>query len=304
VKKKLQQKEHRDFIGYASVLTAAAFWGASGIFVKLIDDNEAVSATALAFWRDLATFICLLLSGLVIMPGKLRIRRSDWRYLAGMGASLGAFHILYNLSILLNGAAVTTIQQAIMPAIVTLVAWYLWQEALSLRKISAILLAFAGAFLVAGLTEIKSGEFTLSGLLLGLCVPCLYAGWNLFGKKLRMQYDSLVVLVFAFGIASLLLLPIQFFIPQPWPIQPTTWLWFAGLIMLSTLSAFFLYAVGIGRLQASIASILLMSEIAFAVLYAYILLDERLVMTQILGSILVIAGVFQLLAPQRRIGGT
>ena len=42
-----------------------------------------------------------------------------------------------------------------------------------------------------------------------------------------------------------------------------------------------------------------MSEIAFAVVYAYLLLDERLVMTQILGSILVITGVLQLLGPQR-----
>jgi len=132
----------------------------------------------------------------------------------------------------------------------------------------------------------------------------LYAAWNLFGKKVRMQYDSLVVLIFAFGIASVLLLPVQFFIPQPWPIQPVTWLWFAGLILISTLSAFFLYAVGIGRLQASIASILLMSEIVFAVFYAYLLLDERLVTTQILGSVLVITGVLQLIGSQHSTRGT
>jgi drug/metabolite transporter (DMT)-like permease len=282
-------------IGYAAVLSAAALWGASGVFVKYIADNEAMSAIALAFWRDLTTFICLLLLGLATLPGKLRIKRSDWRDMAGMGACLGAFHIFYNLGILINGAAVTTIQQAIMPAIVTGVAWYLWQEALTLRKILAILLAFAGAVLVAGLADIKSSSFSLSGLLLGLSVPCLYAGWNLFGKKVRMQYNSLVVLIFAFGIASVLLLPLQFFVRQPWPIQTTTWLWFTGLIGLSTLSAFFLYAVGIGRLQASIASILLMSEIAFAGFYAYFLLGERLVMTQMLGAVLVVAGVLQLL---------
>lgn len=293
--KKSSSKSAQVLIGYATVITAAAFWGASGVFVKLIADNEAVSATALAFWRDFATFSCLLLLGLATIPGKINVKRSDWRDMAGMGASLGAFHIFYNLSIMLNGAAVTTIQQAIMPIIVTIVARYLWQEALTLRKIMAILLAFAGAVLVAGLADIKSGSFTLSGLLLGFSVPCLYAAWNLFGKKVRMQYNSLVVLIFAFGIASMLLLPLQFFVPQPWPLQPTTWLWFAGLIGLSTLSAFFLYAVGIGRLQASIASILLMSEIAFAVFYAYLLLGERLMMPQILGAILVVTGVLQLL---------
>jgi len=213
--------------------------------------------------------------------------------MAGMGASLGLFHVFYNLGIMLNGAAVTTIQQAIMPVIVTVAARLLWQEALTARKISAILLAFAGAVLVAGLPDVKSGDFSILGLLLGLLVPCLYAGWNLFGKKVRMHYDSIVVLIFAFGIATLLLLPLQFFVAQPWPIQPAAWLWFAGLIGLSTLSAFFLYAVGIGRLQASIVSIVLMSEIAFAVFYAYVLLGERLTLSQLLGSVLVVVGVLQ-----------
>ncbi|MCP4627871.1 MAG: hypothetical protein GY850_30795 [bacterium] len=40
---------------------------------------------------------------------------------------------------------------------------------------------------------------------------------------------------------------------------------------------------------------LLMSEIAFAVFYAYLLLGKRLIWIQILGAILVIAGVLQLL---------
>lgn len=265
------------------------------MFVKLIAANELISATALAFWRDFATFICLLLIGLVVIPAKIWIKRSDWPYMAGMGACLGLYHIVYNLSVILNGAAVTTVQQALMPAIVTVVAWYFWREAFNSRKILAIILALAGAVLVAGPAEIKTSGFTLHGLLIGFCVPCLYAGWNLLGKKVRMQYDALVVLIFAFGIAAVMLLPLQFFIHQPWPIQPTTWLWFAGLIGLSSLGAFFLYAVGIGRLQAGNASILLMSEIAFAVFYAYLLLNERLVFTQIAGSVLVVIGVLQLI---------
>ena len=281
--------------GYAAVIAAAALWGTSGIFVKLLESNEAVSATALAFWRDFTTFICLAALGIATVPGKIRINRSDWRDMFGMGASLGLFHIFYNLGVMLNGAAVTTIQQAIMPVIVALAAWYLWRERLTFQKIFAILLAISGAVLVAGLNDLKSDHFSISNVMLGFSVPCLYAAWNLFGKKVRMHYEALVVLIFAFGIASLLLLPLQFFIDQPWPVQPISWIWFTGLIGLSTLSAFFLFAVGIGRLQAGIVSILLMSEIAFAVFFAYLVLGERLIWTQVLGAILVIAGVAQLL---------
>ncbi len=295
MKSKLQHINTTAITGYAAEITAAAFWGASGVFIKLIADNGAVSATALAFWRDTATFICLLTAGLMAFPGKIRIKRSDWCLMAGMGASLGIFHIFYNVGIMLNGAAVTTVQQAVMPAIVTIAARYLWQEPLTGRKTLALLMAFAGTVLAAGLADFKTGGFSLYGLLIGFCVPCLYAAWTLFSKKSRMQYGALVVLIFAFGIASSLLLPLQFFITQPWPIQPRTWLWFAGLIGVSSLAAFYLFAVGIGRLQASIASILLMSEIAFAVFYAYLFLGERLTMSQIAGAILVVGGVLQLL---------
>ena len=62
-------------VGYAAVLTAAALWGASGIWVKFIADNETVSPTALAFWRDFATFLCLLLVGMATMPERLKIDR-------------------------------------------------------------------------------------------------------------------------------------------------------------------------------------------------------------------------------------
>ena len=295
MKTRLQQINASSVTGYAAVIAAASCWGAAGIFIKLIAANQTVSATALAFWRDTATFICLLFVGLMTIPGKLHLQRSDWYLMAGMGASLGLFHLFYNVGIMLNGAAVTTVQQAVMPAIVTIAARYLWQEPLTTRKILALVSAFAGTILVAGLADLKASGLTLSGLLTGLSVPCLYAGWNLFGKRLRMQYDALVVLIFAFGIAAAVLLPLQFFTTQPWPVLPLSWLWFAGLIVLSTLTAFYLYAVGIGRLQASIASIVLMSEIAFAVFYAYLFLEERLTLSQIAGAVLVVGGVLNLL---------
>ena len=45
---------------------------------------------------------------------------------------------------------------------------------------------------------------------------------------------------------------------------------------------------------ASVASILVMSEIAFVAVYAYILLGERLTVSQILGAVLVVGGVLLL----------
>ena len=66
-----------------------------------------------------------------------------------MGASLGAFHVFWNLAVLLNGAAVATVQQAATPAIVVVIARMVWRESLTWRKLLAIVLTFAGTVLVS-----------------------------------------------------------------------------------------------------------------------------------------------------------
>jgi DME family drug/metabolite transporter len=283
-----------DVIGSLAVLLAAACWGTSGVFVKFIAAAMDISALALAFWRDITTF-ALLFAGLALLrPAWLRVQRADLRWLVALGASLGIFHVFWNLGVLLNGAAVATVQQAAMPAIVAVAAWAIWRESLTWTKIAAILLTFVGTVLVSGLEVLGQAQLSLGGLLIGLGIPVMYAAWNLFGKKVRETYNPITTLTYAFGFGALVLLPFQFFTPQPWPTPPAAILSFAGLIALATIVPFSIYTFALGRLPASVATILAMSEIAFVAVYAYVLLGERLTASQILGAVLVVAGVLLL----------
>jgi DME family drug/metabolite transporter len=284
--------------GYLAVLLATACWGTSGIFVKYIVASSDVTALALAFWRDLLTFLTLLTGMRLLRPGWLRVRRRDLAWLAALGGSLGVFHVFWNLGVMINGAAVATVQQAAMPAIVAVAAWLIWREPLTWRKVLAIALAFAGTVLVSGLDALGQVELTPGGLLVGLGIPVTYAGWNLLGKKIRAHYNALTVLTYAFGFGALVLLPLQFFTPQPWPVPPVTWLWCAGLIGVATITPFSVYTFGLGHLPASVASILAMAEIPIVAVYAYVLLDEQLTSSQVLGATLVVGGVLLLI--QRR----
>jgi drug/metabolite transporter (DMT)-like permease len=247
IESKVEAPASSDLIGSLAVLLAAAMWGTSGIFVKFVAADTGISALALAFWRDVTTFAVLLIClGLLrlFLPGHawLPVRRADLRWLIALGASLGTFHVFWNLGVFLNGASVATVQQAAMPAIVAVVAWFIWRETLTWSK----------------------------------------------------TYDPFTTLTYAFGFGALVLLPFQFFIPQPWPVPPSAFLWFTGLIVVSTIVSFSSYTFALGRLPASVASILAMSEIAFVTVYAYVLLDERLTTSQILGALLVVAGVLLL----------
>ena len=216
-----------------------------------------------------------------------------------MGASLGAFHVFWNLAVLLNGAAVATVQQAATPAIVVVIARLVWRESLTWRKLLAIVLTFAGTVLVSGIGETSAAPFTIVGLAVGLCLPIGYAGWTVFGKSVRGPYNPLVTLTYGFGFGALTLLPLQFFVEQPWSAPASFWLGFAGWVA-QTIIAFGAYIYGLGKLPAGIASILAMSEIAFVGLYAYFLLGERLAWTQIFGVALVVVGVLSLVSRRER----
>jgi len=288
--------------GYLAVLLATACWGTSGIWVQFIVDTSGISALALAFWRDFTTFLVLLLGLRLLHPAWLEVNKRDLKWLIGLGGSLGIFHVFWNLGVLVNGAPVATVQQAAMPAVVAIVASLIWAEPLTGRKIVAIILTFVGTVLVSGVDVLGQTGITLGGFLIGLGIPLSYASWNLFGKRVRGDYNPATTLTYGFGFGALVLLPFQFFTPQPWPVPTETFLWFAGLISVATILAFSLYTFALGRLQASVASILAMAEIPIVAVYAYFLLGDRMSLDQIVGAVLVIAGVVMLSWPKKKEG--
>lgn len=279
-----------DLVSYVAVVISAAFWGTSGVFIKFISTETQISALALAFWRDFTTFILLFAIVGLLRPSWLRVQLTDLGWLATMGGILGIFHVFWNIGVMFNGVAVATVQQAAMPAIVALVAWLFWREPITSSKILAIILAFLGTVLVSGL-EVMGQEISISGLLEGFSIPILYAGWTLSTKKVREKYNPITTLTYTFLFASLVLLPFQFFTIQPKLVSSIAWIWFSGLILVSTIAGFSIYVFALGHLQASVASILAMSEIVFVAIYAFILLDEHLTTSQILGAALVMGSV-------------
>ena len=287
-------QDRSDLVSSLAVLLAAASWGLSGVFVKLIGVEVEISALALAFWRDLVTFLVLFAGVGLFRRDWLRVQRADLRWLAALGGSLGIFHVFWNLGVFINGAAVATVQQAAMPAIVAVIAWLIWRESLTWTKIVSIILTFLGTVLVSGLDVLGQADLSVSSFLVGLAIPVTYAAWNLFGKRARENHNAFTTITYGFGFGALVLLPLQAFTPQPWPVPLAALTWFAGLIIIATLIPFLVHTYALGRLPASVASILLMSEIAFVAAYAYILIGERLTASQLLGAALVVGGVLLL----------
>jgi drug/metabolite transporter (DMT)-like permease len=286
--------------GILLVVLATAFWSTSGLFISLVVDGSGISPWGLAFWRDLGTFTCLFVGLALFRPFLLQVRRRDLPWLAAMGAiSIGLFHVMWNMAVLINGVSVATVIQSNAPIFVTTMAWLLWREPLTRRKIIAVGLAFTGTVLISRLDGLGQVQITLAGLLIALGAAVAYGGFSLFGKKLTGDYSPWTILVYVFGFGALALLPFQIGVAMPWPLPLPMLTCFAGLVLVSTISGFALYTTGLRQLQASVAAITATTEVPFASMLSYIVLGERLDGWQFLGAVLVVSGVILLSWPRR-----
>jgi drug/metabolite transporter (DMT)-like permease len=291
----------RSWLGILLVVLATVFWSTSGIFISFILRGTDMAPVGLAFWRDLGTFICLFIGLAIFAPNLLRVKRKDLPWLIAMGAlSIGFFHVLWNTSIMLNGVGIATVIQSTAPLFVTIAAWRLWKETLSLAKIIAIALAGTGVYLIARPESWGNVEITLFGVFIGLLSAIFYGSFSLFGKRLTGDYNPWTILVYVFGVATLVLLPFQFTQPIPWPVSSQLVLSFIALILLTTISGFALYTAGLQRLPASVASITSNTEVPFAAILAYLILGERMSPVQIFGTLMVIIGVILVSIPRAR----
>ena len=280
--------------GLSLVIAATAMWSTSGTFIALIKRSTGISAQGLAFWRDLSTFLCLFIGVRLIQPAWLRVDRRDLPKLAAMGAvGIGGFHILWNLSVELNGVPVATVLQYNAPVFVALVSWLLWREVFSWPKLVAIGLALAGTVIISDPSSLGSAPITPLGLLIGLGTSVAFGAIALISNQWIGHYSRWTVLLYVFGFGMLATVPFQFSTPLV-PIWPLPWMGvgaFVGLVLLTTILGFGLYAAGLRRLPASVATLVATMEVPFAAVVAYFVLNEILNTWQMLGAALIVAGV-------------
>lgn len=288
-------------LGLGLVVAATACWSTSGVFINLIVANSGITPTGLAFWRDLGTFLCLFGGLALTKPELLRVKAYDLPWLIAMGAlSIGMFHVLWNTSVVAIGASVATVIQSNAPVIVAVLAWVFWREPLTWRKIASIVLAGIGTALIYLIDQEGAVNVTPSGLAIALAAAVGYASFSLFGKKLSGSYSSWTILVYVFGVATVVLIPFALRSDVPWQAPPRVIAYLAGLVLLTTLSGFALYTIALGKLQASVAAITANTEILFASVLAYFLLGERLSVYQVLGALLIVGAVVLVSLRRRR----
>jgi drug/metabolite transporter (DMT)-like permease len=267
--------------------------------------NYQLPALVLAFWRDGFVALTLVTVLGITRPGWLRVQRRDLLYFLIYGFVLAVFNALWTNSVVLNGAAVSTVLVYSSAAFTALLGWWLLKESLGWIKILAVMLCLGGCVLVAGAYEAAVWRSNWLAIFTGVISGLAYAVYSLMGRTAAQRgLNAWTTILFTFAFAACFLLMFNLLAGGKLPgtaAQPADLLWlgnaWAGwgvlflLAAVPTVAGFGLYNVSLGYLPSSIANLILSTEPVFTAVIAFLVLKEQLSVIQIVGSLLILGGV-------------
>ena len=248
----------------------------------------------IAFFRAAFSALFLLLGLSILRPEWLRIEWRDLPLLISFGLfGVALFFFVYVSAIDRVGMAVGAVLLYTAPAWVTLISWRFLGETIAPRQWLALVLAFAGCALVAGIYDLHQVRVNGLGILFGLASGLTYGLYSVFNKAGVRKYPPWTVLLYGMLVGALVLLLAQDLSEIARALQsPGAVAWLVALALLPTLGSGLAFATGLRFVPVSAASVVANLEPVIATLLAYLILGEVMSGWQALGGVLVIAGAF------------
>lgn len=259
-------------------------------------------ALLLAFWRNLLVCVALVLTLSLIRRSLLTIRVSQIGFYVFYGLVLALFNSIWVLSVQANGAAVATVLAYSSAGFTAILAFWLFREKLGLPKLVAVILSLSGCVLVSNAYSREMWKLNPLGISTGILSGLLFAGYTLIGKEAAMRDISpWTSMLYSFAFGSMFMMIFNLFPVLPGaagslkslvPSLPINgWLILSILSFFPTLLGFGLYNTSMNYLPASITNLLATTEPAMTAVEAYIFLDERMSMIQIVGGVIILSAV-------------
>jgi DME family drug/metabolite transporter len=278
--------------GYIYVVLGATFLGTIGVLARFIYQHEPDPLTVVTFRATIA-FLLLLIIAIVVNPTWLRIRKKDFLFFALYGLlSVGFCFLLFFYSIKYTTVATATILLYTYPAFVVVLSRFFLGEQFTKGKILALFITFLGCVLVVQIYDPAAFRPNLKGVIYGLGAGVGAGLFSVFGKKGVARYSSFTVVTYALGFGAFFLMLIRgtrTLISVDYP--TITWMWILALAVFPTLVGYSLYTKGLRYLEAGRAGIAATWEVVVASVLAFMIFGETLTSIQILGAVMIFAGI-------------
>jgi len=257
----------------------------SPIFVKLADAPAITSG----FYRIFIAWACL--APYCIAKGKLKIGRKEL-IIALIGGLVFASDIaVWNISLLKISATVSTLIANLAPVWVGLLGYLLFKKKAGKLFWTGTCIAIAGMVILVGFQSIIKLQFNI-GILLALLASLLYAIYILITKGILQKISTITFMFYNMLAGSMFLLIINI-IQQNKLVSydMPAWLCFLGAGLICQLTGWLTINHSLRFLDSTRVSIALLAQTVLACFWAILLLNERLEFKEIVGSVIVLAGI-------------
>jgi len=288
--------------GYIIALIGITFWSTTGIFIGYLITNYHLPALVLAFWRNALVCVVLMPVLFLVRRSLVQINSNQIGFFIFYGLILALFNSIWTLAVETNGAAVATVLGYSSAGFTALIAWWIFKEKLGFPKIIALILSLTGCVMVSNAYSSDMWALNPLGVTTGLLSGVLFASYSLMGKEAaKRKINPWTALLYSFAFGSLFILVFNLIPTIPGAggsfggllpdLPPTGWLILITLAFLPTVLGFGLYNSSLNYLPASIANLLATLEPVMTAIEAYIFLNERMTVIQIIGSLVILAAV-------------
>lgn len=299
--------------GYALVLAAVACFVVNAGVARVVL-TSGVSAVELAAIRAVGTAAVLL--AIILLTGRaatLRVRRHEVPALVAYGVvGVALLHMTYFAAIERLPIGLALLLEYMAPVLVALWVRFVRREPVRATLWPALALALVGLALVARVGDASTALDPL-GVLAGVGAAVSFATYFLIGERLIVGRDALSTTFWGFAVASLLWTALV-----PWwapltdaagqsavlpdvlgSVAVPLLLLVGWVVVLGTLVPFGAATAALRHLPATTVTVVAIAEPVGAALLAWWWFDESLVASQMLGIVLVVAGIILALRARR-----
>jgi drug/metabolite transporter (DMT)-like permease len=303
--------------GLGIALFSSAVFGLSGSFAKaLLETGWSPGAAVTA--RLTGAALILALPAAAALRGRWHQLRDNWLTIVLFGLiGVAACQLFYFNAVARLSVGVALLLEYLAPVIIVLWLWAASRRRPRVLTAGGTLLSLAGLVLVLDLTG--AVKVDLVGVVWGIAAAVCLAIYFFITAK---ENDTLPPIVLASGgllvgaavmwlAAATGLLPMSFSAADttlgPW--TTPWWVPLAGLVVLATVLAYVSGVMAARSLGSKVASFVSLTEVLFAVVWAWLLLGELPGAIQLLGGVLIVGGVIlvrldELRAPAAPAGGS
>jgi drug/metabolite transporter (DMT)-like permease len=277
--------------GYALMLTAALLYAAGGNAVKALF-RLGEQPIVMAQLRIGFAFVWLFLALALMRPALLRVPRSELPGLAVFGiVAVAGVQATYYIAIARINIGIATFVE--FSALIGVAAWERIRrgQPVAGRVWLSLALVLTGAFFMVGAYRPALFRLNLAGIGLSLLAAVFFAAFLLRTSTLVRRIPPTTVLLYGFGFGTAGWVIYDLLLRPPLPSRPLVWSAMALIGLLGTLAPFTLEAIALRFLRPSVVGIIQTAEPLFAGLIAFAVFGDLLEPPQVIGALVVAAGI-------------